>query len=89
MRPLKTKGAARASHDKLKHIGHNFGAEREVRTLETNLEDSHVSNYITSASLLQIGAPGRIRTHNFDVRSVALFQLSYGSRIDLNIADLP
>lgn len=26
-----------------------FGAEEEIRTLETNLEDSHVSSYITSA----------------------------------------
>jgi hypothetical protein len=25
------------------------GAEGEIRTLETNLEDSHVSSYITSA----------------------------------------
>jgi hypothetical protein len=28
----------------------NIGAEREIRTLETNLEDSHVSSYIISAS---------------------------------------
>ena len=41
------------------------------------------------------GAPGRIRTRSFDVRSVALFQLSYRSneleravRLELTIPDL-
>ena len=91
-----------------------FGAEGEIRTLETSLEDSHVSSYITPAkhcrfpvaywqfenvpsptsmskgqvyqsknqksAIENVWAPGRIRTHNDDVRSVGLFQLSYGSR---------
>ena len=53
-----------------------FGTEGEIRTLEASLEDSHVSSYITSAN----GTPGRTRTRNLDVRSVALFQLSYRSK---------
>ena len=54
------------------------GTEGEVRTLESSLEDSHVSGYITSVR--ESGTPGRIRTRNLDVRSVALFQLSYRSK---------
>ena len=68
-----------------------FGTEGEIRTLEASLEDSHVSSYITSAShcrphrqlesaIGNVGTPGRIRTRNLDVRSVALFQLSYRSK---------
>ena len=30
-------------------IGNVVGTEGEIRTLETSLEDSHVSSYITSA----------------------------------------
>ena len=30
----------------------NFGTEGEIRTLESSLEDSHVSSYITSANIL-------------------------------------
>ena len=58
------------------------GTEGEIRTLESSLEDSHVSSYITPASDPRKntnGTPGRIRTRTFDVRSVALFQLSYRS----------
>ncbi len=62
-----------------------FGAEGEIRTLEASLEDSHVSSYITSAE--KIGTPGRARTRNLDVRSVALFQLSYRSKGEFRISD--
>ena len=54
------------------------GTEGEVRTLESSLEDSHVSSYITSVR--EHGTPGRIRTRNLDVRSVAPFQLGHRSK---------
>jgi hypothetical protein len=57
------------------------GAEREIRTLEASLEDSHVSSYIIPACSSFDGAPGGIRTHNLDVRSVAPIQLSFGSSL--------
>ena len=47
---------------------------------------------LTLAAALQIGTPGRTRTRNLDVRSVALFRLSYRSEQisdrEFRIADL-
>ncbi len=37
-----------------------FGTEGEIRTLESSLEDSHVSSYITSAFVLLVVGEDRI-----------------------------
>lgn len=50
------------------------GAEREVRTLETSLEDSHVSNYIISAKVCRSPDSWQDSNHNHFVRSVGLCQ---------------
>ena len=46
------------------------GIEPTFRVFQTRANPSQLSD---------LGTPGRIRTRNFDVRSVALFQLSYRS----------
>ena len=65
----------RTSAPSVELLGHELvvgvGIEPTFRVLQTRANPSQLSD--------RFGAPGRIRTRSFDVRSVALFQLSYRS----------
>jgi hypothetical protein len=66
----------RTSAPSVELLGHDLavgvGIEPTFRVFQTRANPSQLSD-------LSIGAPGRTRTRSFDVRSVALFQLSYRS----------
>ena len=68
-------------------VANTFGAEGEIRTLETSLEDSHVSSYITSAKELRNCEIARLRNLKLDIRNRAIPQcrnLAWGSWQDSN-----
>ena len=59
----------------MSHAPINLGTEGEIRTLESSLEDSHVSSYITSAMALPAGLEPAYST----VETSRSFQLSHRS----------